>query len=205
MDTLRERIVVYFERKDEVMLSIAYMSWKRMPEMEEIPEGIDKELLQRQITISNDKTEYLKDKRKIEEAVDFFVKNSLIYSEKESAEIHGITANLAFLAETINRLAQGERYQYNRKVNKNNTGLTYLDEEFLLMALELEFLDKPCSCRICCLLKLSTFAYEFVKKYDYSYPSDWDLNARVDFKFIEEFEIRNSSEISHIFSDNCSL
>lgn len=207
MDTLREEIVVYFKRKDKVMSLISYISGKFMEvPMEDILEGIEKELMQRQITILNDKAKYLEDKRKVEEAVDFFMKNSGLINQNDAAEIYRMTSgHPSFLQEVSNRRAQGEGYRYNRKVNKNNTGLTYYDEELLLMALEFEFLDKPCSCRICCLLKLSTFAYEFVKKYDYSYPSDWDLNGRVDLKFIEEFEMRNNSEIANSFSNKCLL
>lgn len=199
MAQLKKLIEIYLEMSDKVEPIVTEV-FNNSKFMEDIPEGSEKELIQWKIKILKNKEEYLKKKTVLEAAVKDYIEKKLSEQKttiQEIAEIHGI--GIKTLENEIKRYRSEEKYRYDKKINQNHTGFSYHQEELLLEELDLHLINKKllsCSCRICFLLQLSTFAYEFAKKHNISYPRIWDTCTSADLKWLKEFEMRHSSRIS---------
>jgi len=180
--------------------------------IKDIPEGYEKYIIETKIQILNNKDEYLEKKLQFEAAVKDYMEQKLPGKNttlRKIAKIHGIPLS-SLHQEIKHRHSLGEKYQFDRKIRTGGMNMSYQEEESLLESLKLQITntDKQlllCSCKTCFLLKLSTFAYEYAKSNNITYPSHWTTSKHADIAWLREFEMRHSSEISSFCSENRTL
>lgn len=162
----------------------------------------DRHLLNKKINILKTKKKYFESKYKFKAAI-----NDILSKQKISdvAKKYNIDEQELYI--------EYEKFHTNRKIKRSyeydkitdNGVFTFIEEFSLLQDLifwKINFRN-GCVCCCCALEFLLYWGYTFAITKKKKYPPTWDIYKQADEKWLYEFEMRHTREISRFFSSVC--